>query len=149
MRLPPHPLSFIQIGDKGLSHRGEFIHHVLVAVGESLVIAAMALFEEGIECLAMLNSNDSFGYEMQAKHGFHASMRRSGNMMFQEQGLYGIEAGIIETIYCCIVVAGVGHNPCFLHRLVSTLQTVVYETKTALFIKRFLHILMPSFITLI
>jgi len=34
--------------DKGFCHWGEFIHHVLVAIGESLVIAAMALFEEGV-----------------------------------------------------------------------------------------------------
>lgn len=61
MRLPPHPLSFIQIGDKGFSHRGEFVHHVLVAIGESLVIAAMTLLEEGVECLAVLNRYDSFG----------------------------------------------------------------------------------------
>ena len=94
MRLPPHPLSFIQIGDKGFSHRGEFVHHVLVAIGESLVIAAMTLLEEGVECLAMLNSNDSLGNEMQAQHGFHASVCRGGNMMLQEQGLYGIEAGV-------------------------------------------------------
>ena len=58
----------------------------------------MALFEEGVEYLAMLNRYDSFGNEMKPQHGFHASVCRSGNMMLQEQGLYGIEAGIIETV---------------------------------------------------
>ena len=59
------------------------------------------------------------------------------------------ETDIIQSVDGGIIVSVFSKNPSLFHRLVCSLHSVVYQFKAALFVECLLHILMPSFITLI